>query len=659
MLEKIRKLSSSKLAIVLMVLFIIPFALFFGMESYMQQRVETYAARISQPPAWWPSAPSYWPVSMLWQHEEIDAEEFRNAFERERQQQRQVQGDAFDTDEFRKPENKRRVLEQMIDQRLLRMLAEDAGIVVGDAQVRAMIQSIPAFQVDGKFNPQQYQLTLASQVPARSPRQFEQLVREDLQQSLIPSQIIETAFATPSEVDRLLRLLGERRDVAFAVMPAPAPDTGAVGAAEIQRWYDSHAAAYRAPETVTLEYVDIDGSRLPPPPAADEAALRQRYEQEQARYTQAEERLASHILVEVPAGADAAAQQAAQARAGKIAAQAKQPGADFAALARTESDDAGSKAAGGDLGWVGKEMMAKPFEEALFAMQPGEVVGPVKTEFGWHVIQLREVKAGSRVPFEQVREQLAAEQLEADRERQFNALTGKLVDQVYKNPMTLAPAARAANLPVQRIGPLARGRGEGLAANPAVQRAAFSEALIQDGTVSDPIELGPMHSVLIRVVAHTPERALPLAQVSAQVVAAIRADRAARAAARQADAMVAAVRDGKPLAEVAAARQLATSDVPGLPRGTPVPDAAAAEAMFAAPAPMPGKVSSGKAVLEDSRIVVFAVSKVIPGDPAEATAAQRAALQQQLAQVAGNDDVRALVKALRQRVKVRVVESQL
>src|SRR5690606_10656728 len=277
MLQKLREKTSGWIAGTVLGLLTIPFA-FFGMEQYMTQSNATWVAKVAAPPTWWRSAPHWWPARMLWEVEEIDSSEFRTWFEQARQQQRGVLGDAFDPRAFEDKANKRRILEQMIDTRVLRILSGRAGVAISDAQVRATIQSIPAFQVDGKFNPQQYQLTLASQVPARSPRQFEQLVREDLQQSLIPSQIIETAFATPSEVDRLLRLLGERRDVAFAVMPAPAPDTGAVGAAEVQRWYDSHAAVYRAPETVTLEYVDIDGSRLPPPPAADEAALRQRYE---------------------------------------------------------------------------------------------------------------------------------------------------------------------------------------------------------------------------------------------------------------------------------------------------------------------------------------------------------------------------------------------
>src|SRR5690606_16707880 len=238
----------------------------------------------------------------------------------------------------------------------------------------------------------QYQLTLASQVPQQTPRQFEQAMREDLERALIPQAVAGSAFATDSEVDHMLRLLGEKRDVAFAVIPAPAPDTGAVGAAEIQAWYDGHPAAYRSPETVTVEYVEIDASQLPAPPV-DEAALRQRYQDEKLRFGEPEERLASHILVQVPEGADAAAKAAAKAEAEKLAAEAKAPGADFAARARANSDDNVSAASGGDLGWVTRDMVDEPFADALFAMQPGEVSGPVESEFGWHVIQLREVKA--------------------------------------------------------------------------------------------------------------------------------------------------------------------------------------------------------------------------------------------------------------------------
>ena len=658
MLQTLRDKTSGWIATVILGLLVVPFA-FFGMEQYLFQRNDTFVAKIETPPKWWPAAPGVWPVTMLWQRDEIAVDEFRTSFERARQQQRQQQGEQFDARAFETIDSKRKVLDSLIDQRVLQLTAGRAGIAIGDAQVRQTIEGIPAFQANGKFDAQRYQLALASQVPARSPRQFEQDVRQSLEQSLIPTEVGQSAFATPSELQRVLKLLGEKRDVSYAILPPPAPDAAPVTAAEIQRWYDNHAADYRAPETVSLEYVEVDGNTLPAPAVGDDAALRQRYEQEKARFIEPEQRLASHILVKVDAGANAATQKVAEARAGKLAEQARQPGADFAALARVNSDDTGSKAAGGDLGWVAKDVMAKPFEDALFAMQVGEIRGPVKTTFGWHVIQLREVKTGKQVPFEQAHEQLAREQADADRDHAFNDITGKLVDQVNKNPTTLAPAARLANLPVQQAGPIARGQGSGIIANPKVQHVAFSESMIEDGTVSDPIELGPSHSVLIRVAQHTQAHQLPLAQVSQRAIAGIRGDRAAKAASAAADKLVAELRGGKSLKELATAQNLAASDMPGVPRGTPLPDAAAGEAMFQVPAPAPGKLSPGKAVLADGRVVVFAVSKVTPGNPVEATAEQKLSLQQQLAQMAGGDDVEAFVKTLRKRMKVTVAEDRL
>ncbi len=658
MLQKLRDKTSGWIAGTILGLLTIPFA-FFGMEQYLFQRSDTSVAKIEAPPTWWKTAPTWWPATMLWHRETIEVEDFKTTFQQARQQQSAQQGDNFDGRAFESADNKRKVLDGLVDQRVLKMFSDDEGIVASDIQVRDVIQGIPAFQVDGQFNPQQYQLVLSSQAPRRTPKQFEAMVREDVVERFVPGALVASAFATPAEVDRLVRLLGEKRDVAFAIMPAPKPDNGAVSAAEIQKWYDSHGSEFRAPETVTLEYVDIDSASLPAPAPVDDATLRQRYEQEQNKFVEPEQRLASHILIKVDKDADAAAQEAARQKAGKIAALAKAPGADFAALARADSQDSGSKDTGGDLGWVTKDMMVKPFEDALFAMKPGEITGPVKSEFGWHVIQLREVKAGKQTPFEEVRDQLANEQADADRERDFNDLTGKLVDQVYKNPNSLAPAAKQANLPVQKSGPIARGQGTGVLGNPAVQRSAFSETLIRDGTVSDPIEVGPGHSVLIRVVGHQAERERPLAEVSKQVIDAIRQDRAVKAALVQADQIVAQVKKGQSLPEIAKAKELVSSEIPGLPRGAPVPDAEANKALFEVPAPADGKVSAGKVVLGDGRIVIFAVSKVVPGDPTEATDEERETLRAQLTQIGGNSDAEALVKSLRKKMKITISEDKL
>src|SRR5690606_4486924 len=181
-------------------------------------------------------------------------------------------------------------------------------------------------------------------------------------------------------------------DVALVVLPAPEPDTGAVSAEEIQAWFEANRAGYRAPERVAIEYVEIDASALPAVAEPDEAALRQRYEQEKTRFVEPEQRLVSHILVPVEEGADAAAQKTAQDKAQQIAQQARQPDADFAALAKANPGDPGSAANGGDLGWIRQDgAMVKPFEDAVFAAQAGSISDPVKSPFGWHVIQLREI----------------------------------------------------------------------------------------------------------------------------------------------------------------------------------------------------------------------------------------------------------------------------
>ena len=207
MLQTLRDKTSGWIAGVILGLLTIPFA-FFGMEQYLFQRNDTFAAKIEAPPAWWPSSPAVWPLTMLWQRDEISADEFRSAFERARQDQRQQQGDRFDAREFETVANKRKVLETLVDQRLLQMTADRDGIAVGDAKVRETIQGVPAFQADGKFDPQRYQLALASQVPPRTPLQFEEDVRKGLQQGLIPNAVLQTAFATPAELQRVLKLLG-------------------------------------------------------------------------------------------------------------------------------------------------------------------------------------------------------------------------------------------------------------------------------------------------------------------------------------------------------------------------------------------------------------------------------------------------------------------
>lgn len=655
MLQTLRDKTSGWIATVILGLLIIPFA-FFGMESYLSQKVDTYAARIAQPPSWWPSAPQAWPVSYLWKTHDIDAQDYRQRLETMRMRLRDEQGDAFDSKAFESPQNKREILEDMIDEQLMRLAAESDGIVVSDAEIRREIQQIQDFQVDGRFDADRYQMLLASQNPPQTPRTFEQTVRDNLQYGLIPSRLARSGFVTDMELDRLMRLLGERRDISFVVMPPAAVDTAPVTPAQIQAWYESHAREYRSPETVRLEYVEVDATALPIP-VADEAALRKLYDEQAAKYATSEQRSVSHILVQVAADASDSDRKAAEARAKKLAEQARAPGADFAALARANSDDAGSKANGGSLGWLTKGGMPGAFDDAAFAMRAGEVRGPVKTDFGWHVIKLDELRAGTRQPFEAVRPQLEQELVEGGRERAFNELSGKLVDAIYKNPNSLEPAARSMGLVVQTTPAFPRGGGPGIASDQKVLRAAFSDTLIRDGTASDPIELSPTRTVLIRVIEHKPEAALPLSQVGNAVALAIRADRQRKAAEAAAEALVKAAKaSGLPAAATAAT--LPVGEANDVRRGSPVPSREAVEAFFRVPRPQDNLIPVGKTEV-GGQFIVFAIRAVRDGDIGQVTAEERDQLRQQLSQASGLQAQKAFVRAARGKYQVKVAEDRL
>lgn len=650
MLQKLRDKSSGWIATSIIVLLMIPF-LFVIDTSYLGGVGNNNVARVQAPPTWWKSAPSFWPFSSLWQDAEVTTEQFRIRFEQVRLQEREAQGDAFDPREFESLENKRRILDDLINEQAVRLASEQAGIVVGEKAVADYIASIPAFQRDGKFDQDQYRLVLAQGAAGvRTPREFDQQVRSSLQQSVIPMALAQSGFVTAGESRRLFALLGETRDIAMAVLDPMPVDTSKVSDAQIKAWYEVNGKDFTLPERIRVEYVELKAVDLPPPAPADEATLRARYEAEKARFVATEQRNAAHILI---TGDDAAAQAKAKALADQAAA-----GSDFAALAKANSEDPGSKDAGGDLGWVEKGVMVGAFEDALFAMQPGQV-RTVKSDFGWHVIKLNAVQGGQGQSFEQVRDQLAAEQLKLDAENAFNALSTRLVDEVYKNPTALEPAAKAAGVPVQQAGPFPRDKAPGILAHPQVLRQAFSEVMVADGTVSDPIEVAPGHTVLLRVSEHLPQARMSLAQARDQVALAVARDAADKAMKARADALLSRLADGKrTLAEVAAEAGLGVQTLEHLPRGIAVPGAAANAEVFRT---LPGKngASHGQLVLDDGRRAVFALTAVHPGKADEVPSEQRAMLVEQLSQIDGNAAADAFINGLRKRYKIQVRDNQL
>ena len=657
MLQALRDKSSGWIATIILGLLIVPFA-FFGMEQYLFQRNDNFAAKIEAPPTWWKSAPDWWLVRRVaWQSEEITVAEFQRAFDAAREQARAQQGEAFDARAFESAENKREVLEELVDARVLRFAAGRDGFVAGDAVVTADIAATPLFQADGRFDRRAYLRALSAQ--GITPSAYEADVRSRMQSVMVQRALQESAFVTRSETDRIASLAFQTRDVTYALLPPPVADTTTpVASADVVAWYKAHTSDFRAAESVAIEYVELDAATMPAPAVPSEAELRAVYDRDKARFVQPEQRLTSHILVSVAPDATPAAAKAAQDKANALAAKAK-GGADFAALAREASDDAGSKPQGGDLGWVRQNgQMVKEFEDAVFAAAPNSIVGPVKTQFGWHIIQVREVQAGQAQPFEAARAEIERTYVESARERAYTELASNVYNEVLKSPTALAPAARKFNLPLQRTAPIPRNAPTGILATPAVLRAAFSDDVKLNGMVSSLIELGPGRSVLVRVIEHKPERVQPIGEVYNRVVAAIRADRARKAQEAQADAILARVRKGEALGTIAAELQLVTATVPNVSRGMPVPDPKASQAYFNTTVPKSG-VAAGKASIDGGQMVVFVVNKVTPGDPATLDAQRRAGLVMSLAAAQGTEDARALIKRERARMKVTVADDRL
>jgi peptidyl-prolyl cis-trans isomerase D len=227
-------------------------------------------------------------------------------------------------------------------------------------------------------------------------------------------------------------------------------------------------------------------------------------------------------------------------------------GEDFAALAREHSQDIGSAGEGGDLGWIEPGYMVQAFEDALYELSLEHPVSdPVQTGFGWHVIQLRDVRPAEGMTYTEARDILLAEYLAEVDERRFLEQADRLIDIIYEDPTTLSAAAEELGLEVHEAGPFGRQGGEGIATNPDVVAAAFSDLVLSQGAVSDPVDLGDNHILLIRLKQHLPEALKPLEEVREQVAESVRRHRAMEAARATAQELLGGLQGGAGIAELA------------------------------------------------------------------------------------------------------------
>lgn len=638
MLQTIRDRTSGWIATVIVGLLIIPFA-FFGVNNYFSDQAQLWVAKVGDV--------------------EITQDAYRQRFEEYRQQTRQMLGENFDPAQLETPEAKRRVLDALVEESLLRQAARDLGMAVSPRQLQDEIMKIDAFKQDGQFSPQQYRVLLAAQ--GMTPVSFEQRIRDELEVRALPQALGRSTFATASELDGYFRLRDQKRDIRYVELAAP--DDEAVGEAsedDLVAFHEKNADRYRTEEKVSIEYLLVDPAQVEVPTTVDEDSLRERYEEQKARYTDIEQRLASHILLKVAEDAPAEAQMAVQAKASALAEQARAAGADFAALARESSDDVGSKASGGDLGWIESGLTDPAFESALFAMQEGQVSDPVKTSEGWHVIQLREVRPGDIKSFEAVRDEVEAEYLSSERERAISERAGRLVDITYRDPTTLATAAKELELEIFQAGPFGRFGGEDpISSNPEVIKAAFEARAIREQTVSDPIDLGEGRTMVLRVVNHQPSLPMALDDVRDQVVSDWRRDRRRELADQRAAALMDAWKAGTTLESIAGDAGVEVQSSAALARGAAGVDTLLVQEAFSLPSPTEAAPQRAVVSLPGERRALLEVTGVTAGDPASVPSLERQAVADQLAQAHAAAEVRELIDLLKQRYVVTLSEQRL
>ncbi|QHJ00050.1 peptidyl-prolyl cis-trans isomerase [Xylophilus rhododendri] len=627
MFEFIRK--HSKIVMVLLFLLIIPSFVMFGIDGYrrsMEQRAT---------------------VATVDGHDVTQGEwdeAHRLTVERARQQSPNIDAKFFDT-----PQAKYMTLERLVRERTLQVAASKYHLDPSEGRLVRTLQQDPSIAAlrgaDGKLDVAQYRQILATQ--GMTPESYEARVAGELALRQVLAGVDTSAIATQAQADAVLKPFFQQRNIQVAMFKAAefaakvAPTD-----AELQAYYDGHQARFRKAEQADVEYVvlDLDGLKQSIVPA--EKDLRDFYAQNQARLLGQEERRASHILLTVPKDAPQAERDKIKARAEQILATVRKDPAKFAEVARKESQDPGSAAQGGDLNFFARGAMVKPFEDAAFALKKGEISDVVTSDFGYHIIQVTDIKAQRQRSFEEVRPELEAQFRQQEAQKRFAEAADTFTNTVYEQADSLKPVADKLKLTVRSASNVGRVPAPGTAgplANERLLTALFAPDAVEKKRNTEAVEIGPSQLTAARIVKYTPARTPPFAEIRDEVRAQFVREKASELAMKEGEARLAAWKAAPASASLPAAVNVSRSE-----SGQLLPSVVAA-AMRAPSASLPAWVGvdsgdGGYAVIRINKIEARAAT------PAPDPAAERA----QVAQSWGSAESNAYLEWLRTQLKVQI-----
>ena len=578
---------------------------------------------------WTMSAPNY---AAKVNGSEVPANEVRQTYQQQlAQAQRQTNGSVS---EAQRNEIKMRVLDQYVNTEALITRADALGYRVSDQELLDAMSQVPIFQVDGKFDKAHAVAVLRAQ--GRSIPEIEALFRRDAKLRQLDSALSLSSFATATEMKQIRALTKQQRELTWVAFPAEkyanqaTPDDAA-----LKTYYDAHKVEYMTPETVDLRYVEISLSQLASKIGIDDAQLKTYYDEQKVktpdRFTEPEQRRVSHILLPVTNPKDDAA---VKAKAEGILKRA-QGGEDFSALAKEFSQDPGSAQQGGDLGWSERKAWVAPFADAAYSMKVDEIRGPVKTQFGYHILKLAGIRPATVKTFEQAKPELETEYRRNEAEKLFNNAQDQLADAALQNTTDIDVVARKAGLTVLEVPVFSRIDGGGaLGKVPAVIEAAFSQDVL-DGRLSPIVEVEKGRGVVLRATDHKLPQQKPLDAVRAELVAAWKKQRGVELAAAAAADAVKRLTAGESWDAVVKSAGATAPPAKFVARSDQEVPLEIRTAAFGEPKPA-GKPIYSNARLANGDAAVIALSAVreAPGDPAPQDMAMR---QQFAAQIASTE----------------------
>lgn len=642
MLSEIRERATGWIAYIIVGIIIIPFA-FWGVHQYFSGGEEVVVATVKGV--------------------DIEQTDYRNNLESRRRQMRQILGENFNPELVNSPEFKRTVLDDMIARILLNQHAEEYGYRVGDKSLAERIRSNPSFQEGETFSSSAYRSRLTQM--GMSQTGFESSLRQQIVLQQLRDGIGDSAFVTPDQEQRLLRLLLQKRRFDYAVLDMQRfVSDREVSEVEIQEQYDANSDRYRTQEKMKVEYVELSVDELADNVSITDEDVQQAYEENKDRFTTDATRRASHILIEVDQDAGEEAEQAALEEAQSLLARLRD-GAEFSELALEHSDDPGSAAKGGDLGNVEPGVMVEPFQEALFALEEeGALTEPVRTRYGFHIIKLTEYQPPRIKSLDEVRDQLAQRERREQAEARFLDLSETFRNVSYEQPRSLEPVADQLDLEIQQTGWFTRDQGDGIAATPEVREMAFSDDVYNEGLNSAAVELDINTLVVVRKLDVQPAALQPLDEVRADIVSGIKERKAREHVASLGPELVAQLKSNTGWQELIEERGLVSQQVnlsraEEQPQDEPGPRPEVLDAVFQAPMPSGDQPVYGGVGLSGGDYTLFRLVEVTEGSVDEAPENVVNRVSRQLERRRGQDLVQQYIADLREQAEVTVKEEAL